>query len=73
MKLTIKRAAERAGVSPSLVYGWCEERRLRHYRFGGKGRRGKIMVEEADLDAFLDECAVEAGDADEDGPLTHIR
>jgi excisionase family DNA binding protein len=73
VKLTIKQAAERAGVSPSLVYGWCQERRLRHYRFGGKGRRGKIMVEEFDLEGFLEECVVEPGEADEDGPLTHIR
>jgi excisionase family DNA binding protein len=73
VKLTIKQAAERAGLSPSLVYGWCQEHRLRHYRFGGKGRRGKIMVEVSDLDTFLEECVVEAGDADEDGPLTHIR
>jgi excisionase family DNA binding protein len=52
VKLTVKQAAERAGVSPSLVYGWCQEHRLRHYRFGGKGRRGKIMVEECDLDTL---------------------
>jgi excisionase family DNA binding protein len=61
MKLTIKQAAARAGVSPALVYQWCEERRLPHYRLGGKGKRGKILVEESDLDAFLASLKVEAG------------
>jgi len=34
MKLTIKQVAEREGVSPSLVYQWCEDRLLVHYRYG---------------------------------------
>ncbi len=32
MKLTVKQAAARAGISAQLVYLWCEERRLMHYR-----------------------------------------
>jgi excisionase family DNA binding protein len=59
MKITIKQAAERAGVSPALVYAWCEERRLAHYRLGAKGKRGKILIEERDLDHFLEEQRVE--------------
>jgi excisionase family DNA binding protein len=61
MKLSVKQAAQRAGVSPALLYRWCEERRLPHYRLGGQGRRGRIQIEEADLDAFLESCKVEAG------------
>jgi excisionase family DNA binding protein len=53
MKLTTKQAAERIGVSAQLVYRWCDEKRLPHYRLGGEGRRGKILIEESDLDAFL--------------------
>src|SRR5689334_19549696 len=62
MKLTVKQAAERAGVSPALVYEWCEERRLPHYRAGRQGRRGKILIEEADLDAFIESLKVEPPD-----------
>jgi excisionase family DNA binding protein len=72
MKLTIREAAKAAGVSTSLLYQLCGERRLRHYRVGGEGRRGKIMVDEADLTAFLEECCVEPGVID-DEDLKYIR
>src|SRR5205823_4849997 len=62
-KLTPKEAAERAGVSVSLIYQWCDERRLAHYRVGGDGRRGKILIAPADLDAFMDSLKVVAGGA----------
>ena len=42
--LSVKQAAERARVSESLIYRWCAERRLRHYRLGGNGRRGRIRA-----------------------------
>lgn len=51
--LSVKKAAERAGVSASLVYAWCHERRLPHYRAGGAGKRGRILIAPADLDAFV--------------------
>ncbi len=70
--LTPKEAADRIGVSSSLVYQWCDERRLPHYRMGGKGRRGKILIAPKDLDAFLASCRV-TEPPDEDGPLTHLR
>jgi excisionase family DNA binding protein len=59
MLLTVKQAAEKAGVSESLIYQWCEERRLAHFRAGGKGRRGKILIAPADLDAFMASIRVE--------------
>ena len=68
--LSVKDAAARAGVSESLVYEWCDSRRLPHYRLGGKGKRGKIGISPSDLDAFLDSCRVEAFS---DGPVRHIR
>jgi len=71
MKLKPKQAAERAGVSVSLIYQWCDERRLPHYRLGGRGRRGRIMIDTRDLDDFLESCRV-TEPPDEDGPLTHI-
>jgi excisionase family DNA binding protein len=58
--LTVAEAADRAGVSESLVYQLCEERRLPHYRPGGKGKRGKIIISPRDLDAFMTSIRVEA-------------
>jgi excisionase family DNA binding protein len=72
MKLTPKQAAERAGVSLSLVYRWCDERRLPHYRFGGQGRRGRIMIAPDDLDQFMESCRV-TDPPDHEESLRHIR
>lgn len=57
--LSAKQAAQRAGVSVSLIYAWCAAGILRHSRFGRPGRRGTIRVEEADLGSFLDNCRQE--------------
>lgn len=72
MKLTPKQAAERAGVSQSLIYEWCNERRLTHYRAGRDGRRGKILIDETDLDTFMASLRVEAGTVEEEGDLTYL-
>lgn len=69
--LTPKQVADRVGVSDSLVYEWCGQNLLKHYRFGGKGKRGCIRIEEADLDAFLASCRHDA--RPELPPLKHIR
>jgi excisionase family DNA binding protein len=58
-KLTVKEAGEHAGVSQALIYQWCHEQRLPHYRFGTEGKRGKILVDPEDLDRFMQECRVE--------------
>jgi excisionase family DNA binding protein len=58
--LTPKEAAAHAGVSVSLIYQWCDERRLTHFRAGGKGKRGKILVSPRDLDALMESVKVEA-------------
>jgi excisionase family DNA binding protein len=55
---TVKQAAQREGVSPQMIYRLCEERRLPHYRIGSRGRRGKILIDEADLAGFLASCKV---------------
>jgi excisionase family DNA binding protein len=74
MKLTTKQAAERAGVSVSMIYQWCQERLFPHYRCGRSGRRGKILVEDSDLDAFLAGCKVEVREPEAPlPPLKHIR
>jgi excisionase family DNA binding protein len=51
--LTVKQAAERIGVSPSLIYAWCREQRLVHYRMGREGKRGQIRINPADLEALM--------------------
>ncbi len=57
--LTPKEAADRAKVSRSLIYTWCDERRLPHIRAGASGKRGRILIKEEDLVALLTECLVE--------------
>jgi excisionase family DNA binding protein len=52
-KLTIKQAAHRFGLSASLLYLICQEKRLPHYRVGGKGKRGRVLIDVSDLEAFL--------------------
>lgn len=69
-KLTIKQAADRSGLSTSLLYQICAERRLPHFRLGRGGKRGKVLIEEADPDAFLSAARVEAGSAA--GPAAHV-
>ena len=59
-RITVREAARRAGVCPALVDHWCAEHLLPHYRIGGKGRRGKIVIDETDLEAFLQRFRVEA-------------
>lgn len=51
--LSVKAAADRAGVCASLVYWWVAKKLLPHFRLGKGGTRGKIGIAEADLDAFL--------------------
>jgi excisionase family DNA binding protein len=58
--LTPKQAAARIGVSDSLIYEWCASGLLPHYRFGRPGRRGKILIDEGEFDAFLVSCRQEA-------------
>jgi excisionase family DNA binding protein len=69
LMLTPAEAADRLGVSLSLIYQLCAERRLPHYRIGGDRRRGKIVIDEKDLDAFLAGCRVH-GDGPPGVPVT---
>jgi excisionase family DNA binding protein len=55
-RLSVRQAARAAGVSESLIYAWCAERRLAHYRVGAAGRRGRILIDPADLDAVMRTC-----------------
>jgi excisionase family DNA binding protein len=71
--LTPKQAAARIGVSDSLIYEWCSSGLLPHYRFGRRGRRGKILIDEAEFDAFLASCRQETRPRAQVPPLNHIQ
>jgi excisionase family DNA binding protein len=58
--MTVKEAAERLEISPSLVYTLCAEGRLQHLRIGTEGRRGKIVIMEKHLRAFLEKLETAA-------------
>lgn len=59
--LTALVAAKRANMSVSSIYEACKHRRLAHYKMSGRGRRGKILIRPADLQAFVESQRVEAG------------
>ncbi len=50
---SVKTAAERLSLCPSVVYDLVASGVLPRYRIGKKGCRGAIRIEKADLDAFL--------------------
>jgi len=72
MRLTVKAAADRLGVSIGLIYQLCRSRQLKHYRIG-LGRRGKILIDEADLQEFVEIHAVGVGESITPMALKHIR
>jgi excisionase family DNA binding protein len=51
--LSVREAARRVGVSASLVYQWCSDGTLPHYRLGGNGKRGKIVIDPTELDTVF--------------------
>ncbi len=71
-KLTTKQAATRTGLSQSLLYQLCKERRLPHFRIGGRGRRGRLLIDEADLLAFMNAHRIDSSVVRQDG-LKHIK
>ena len=73
--LTPKQAHERLErqISLNTIYQAIEERRLPHYRVSGGGKRGKILIDEADLLAWLESCKVPAGSRPAPSRFTHRR
>lgn len=51
--LTIRQVAKRCNVSESLVYAWTQSGILPSYRFGREGKRGRVMVDENELEGFI--------------------
>jgi excisionase family DNA binding protein len=67
--LTPKTAAERLGVSISLIYQLCSEGTLQCFRIGRKDRRGKVLIDEQDLQAYVEQCRFRPAAA----PVTTLR
>jgi excisionase family DNA binding protein len=55
---SVKQAAEYLGLSASLIYGLCSQRRLRHERHGLG--RGKIIIPEDALEEYRKSVTVQA-------------
>lgn len=53
--MTVAQAAKRIGISASKTYQLIAARAISYYRIGGK-----IVLSEADIDAFLATCRVGA-------------
>lgn len=58
-RLTVKQAAALVPTSESMVYQWVKEKRFEVLRVGGRGRRGKILIDETAFQAFLLTLTVE--------------
>jgi hypothetical protein len=71
MRLNPKQASQLVPCSPALIYQWCQEG-LPHYRLGGEGKRGRILIEVTDLVAFLEAHKI-TPTLSSPGELTHIR
>lgn len=73
MPLTLKAAAERMGISTSLLYTLCRERRIEHIRIGVHGKRGKILIEPNVVDSFLKGSTVRSEAPQPPIAFKHIR
>ncbi len=58
--MTVKEAAKKLEISASLAYALIADGRLPHLRIGARGRRGKILLRDADIEKFLELCRVDA-------------
>ena len=57
--MTVNEAAKRIGISPSKLYQLVARREIAHYRLGVGG---KIILADADIDAFMARCRVGTAD-----------
>ena len=71
--MTVKEAAARVGVSPSLIYEMCRLGSLRHSRHGRPGCRGTIRISEDALRDCQAACERDGEEAGDDGQLRFIR
>ena len=72
-RLSVTQAIKVLGLGRLTIYKLCQERKIRHYRLGEK--RGRIMFDPKDLDAYLESCAIDVEPSVEEGVsgLKHLR
>ena len=68
----MREAAERLGISQSLVYALCNEFVIRHTRHGRPGKRGCIRIEECAIEEYLQKCRAEGQQPSTPLELNHI-
>lgn len=54
--MTVRQAAERLGISASLVYALCRDGVLKHFRHGRPGKRGTIRIPEQAVAEYIASC-----------------
>jgi excisionase family DNA binding protein len=59
--MSVKQAAARLGISPSLVYALCHDGLIRHTRHGRPGKRGTIRITEEAVEEYREACKKEGG------------
>jgi excisionase family DNA binding protein len=57
--MTVKDAARRLGLSPSLIYSLCAFGAIKHTRHGRPGKRGTIRISEEAIAQYQASCRVE--------------
>jgi excisionase family DNA binding protein len=57
--MTVKDAARRLGLSPSLIYSLCAFGVIKHTRHGRPGTRGTIRISEEAIAEYQASCQVE--------------
>lgn len=70
--MTVQQAAEKIGISASLVYDLCREGIIRHTRHGMPGHRGTIRISDEAVAEYLAACERTRG-TDDRSPLRHLR
>lgn len=67
--MTVKQAAQRIGISVSLVYELCRLHIIKHTRHGRPGKRGTIRISLEAIEIYLSDCqSVQSKE-----PLKYIR
>lgn len=66
--MTVKDAAKRIGISASKLYALIAARAVAFYRVGGK-----IILSEADVDAYLATCRVGVAEPIPATPLVRVK
>lgn len=65
--MTVHEAAQKIGVSASLIYDLCKQGAIRHSRHGRPGKRGTIRISDEAVAEYMAACQWEPVPKDEGG------